>query len=1005
MADNVWTSLVQGILAFGRTRAADAVAGSFADTGNFVEALFDAFGDGEVVTQEVKDRFEELKEGIKDNKDWVKPIVDRLKPQFAEAKAGVLAAKTELETSPFTMEAAARAAIELSRFIEAIDRALDILAEELSKNEHGTIDPVLRDEIAGIGAPFRWPFEQLDALGGAASNAFDAFCEQVLGIDDATESLAERAKFDKAKRRLEFELDSHDRTTLPGGLISFESTTLTAFLDFKEDAVVGIAFETKLDAGIRSDPMLEKVLPGSANPTAESTMIQLDSKDGLTFGDGRNRVLTLPVSMSLPGVELREFKIGLPNDEDDEGADDRIEIYTTIAAKFGSAVGLMIEGAGVELTWNDAGDSPLEVSPRTPTGIGVSVDAGIVGGGGYIRRADTEYSGILDLKVAGFQLTAIGLMNTDPFSFVVIMSVRFSPQIQLGMGFTLDGLGGILAVDRTVSTDALRQGIQDGTANTLLFPDDPLAAAFTIIDKVRTIFPAEEGSFAVGPIAEIGWGSEAALLSAKIGVVLRLPDPVLILLGAVRIAVPSTKVDPQFTIVDLNAEVYGEFTPEYLLFMIGLSNSQVVGFSISGDVGLYIRWAGGADFAISVGGFFPDFDAPAPLQGMRRISVDLSPNKMVSLRASGYFALTTNSVQFGARIDMEARVGPARGEGWIGMDALFKWAPRFYFEIRLDLGISISVWGVDFFRVSFTGTLKGTTPWSIEGTASVGILWWDFDFDLGPYVWGARDTSQLPTVSPTGLIAEALREDSAWTMLLPTGTDQLARLIEDDTTPLLVHPLGSLEVKQMKVPLETRIDRVGTSRAAEPRVHLDNPRVQNAAADLVSHSEDRFAPGQFIELSDKEQINRPAYETFPAGMTVGAADGASFGPSSSVAVEWETVFPRDPSLDRIRSALLLGARDIRLAMRTSHVAMAAAQHLNPYMQAEAPDDPIDLADAGLREVRTRDDLAAVAGLEGVRTYTHAVEAIADLGGAIGADGRDGPYAAAGHVLVTPGAGS
>ncbi len=41
-----------------------------------------------------------------------------------------------------------------------------------------------------------------------------------------------------------------------------------------------------------------------------------------------------------------------------------------------------------------------------------------------------------------------------------------------------------------------------------------------------------------------------------------LPDPKLILLGAVQIGVPSAKVDEKLRIVDLRAEVYGEFTPE-----------------------------------------------------------------------------------------------------------------------------------------------------------------------------------------------------------------------------------------------------------------------------------------------------------------------------------------------------------------------------------------------------------------------------------------------------------
>ena len=63
------------------------------------------------------------------------------------------------------------------------------------------------------------------------------------------------------------------------------------------------------------------------------------------------------------------------------------------------------------------------------------------------------------------------------------------------------------------------------------------------LDKVRTIFPAQEGSFVVGPIALLGWGSQAGFVVAKVGIILTLPDPKLILLGAVLIGVPSADFD------------------------------------------------------------------------------------------------------------------------------------------------------------------------------------------------------------------------------------------------------------------------------------------------------------------------------------------------------------------------------------------------------------------------------------------------------------------------------
>ncbi len=122
---------------------------------------------------------------------------------------------------------------------------------------------------------------------------------------------------------------------------------------------------------------------------------------------------------------------------------------------------------------------------------------------------------------------------------------------------------------------------------------------------------------------------------------------------------------------------------------------------------------------------------------------------------------------------------------------------------------------MDLLGVDFKGTLKGTTPWSIEGHAKVSLLFWDIEFDLGPFTWGETEHLHRPTLSPGVEAQLALMEDKAWTPKLPDGADTLVYLISDTTTPLLVHPLGALDVRQLRLPLETKIDRIG-ARASPP---------------------------------------------------------------------------------------------------------------------------------------------------------------------------------------------
>ena len=57
------------------------------------------------------------------------------------------------------------------------------------------------------------------------------------------------------------------------------------------------------------------------------------------------------------------------------------------------------------------------------------------------------------------------------------MGVHFFPKIELSYGFTLNGLGGIIALDRRLAEDELLKGIREGALNQILFPDDPIAAA------------------------------------------------------------------------------------------------------------------------------------------------------------------------------------------------------------------------------------------------------------------------------------------------------------------------------------------------------------------------------------------------------------------------------------------------------------------------------------------------------------------------------------------------
>ncbi len=967
---DVWSALAKGCLAFSHSHVGKLTETAFKDTGSLVGSLL-----GSSPAGTAKTRLEQLKKDIKDVADAAKPVIAKVEPEAKKAKDAVAKMATELGTSPFDLPAAGRAATELAYVMIALDAAMEIIAKEVAKSEPS--EPARADmekSIRDIREPWIAPFRSMAA---GASQGFDSLCKTLLGVVNAGKEFTNRLAWSREAKRLALTLSSAG----PVGMtpLNFDGISVEAFFDYKTAAKAGVALRTNLRAGLRGDKFLGKIIPDQA-PTADANQIAvtLDTKDGLTFGEGPNRRIVLPVRFSFPGVELREVAIGRPAGWDENGG--RIDFMVTIAGKLGEVLGVVAEGGGVIVRWKGDASSAFEVLPKPPTAAGLRVNAGIVNGGGYLRYDEkkSEYGGVLDLKFTSFGLTAACLIVPDPLSFVIVMGVHFLPKIELSFGFTLNGLGGIIALNRGLASDELRKGIHEGAINQILFPDDPIAAAPKILDRLSAIFPPQPGGFIIGPIAELGWGSQTGFVRAKVGVVLALPDPKLVILGTAQIVVPSPDVPEALRIVDLRLEVAAEFTPDYVWLGASLVNSKIANMTVSGDFGLLIRWNGGAAFALSAGGFFPKYTPPPEMADMRRLALEMSPPiPWLKVRAEAYFAVTSNSVQFGGRVTLIADLGAVGGKAWVGLDALFVWSPRFYFKFLVDAGIEITAFGETIAGVSFRGELSGMKPWHLEGHASITILFWDVDVDIGPIEWGDHDETVAPPISPAHIAAAALTEVAAWTPQLPPGADSLARFIEDTTTPLLVHPLGALEVKQLRVPLETEIDRIGSSPVTSRRIHLVDPKVGALDAAAVSHAKEFFAPGHFRNLTEDQQTSRVAFEEFPCGIKVAASKGATFGTPMSVTHGWETVYPHEDfgrSIERWKLGALAG-----VALRTNAVALSARQRANPY--APPTPEPLAVAPAGRVRVLRRDDLTAVGDAAEIMTTTAAESRMSELAAA------------------------
>jgi hypothetical protein len=190
------------------------------------------------------------------------------------------------------------------------------------------------------------------------------------------------------------------------------------------------------------------------------------------------------------------------------------------------------------------------------------------------------------------------------------------------------------------------------------------AATVTAFGQLDLTAP---GRIVVGPMFQVSWGDRMVSLSKA--VMAEVPDPVgRSLLGILRVAVP----DPPVPLIDLKATFAGQYDsaePSAFL-MAGPTGSHMAGVPLDGDVLVLSR--GGADsaFLLGAGGFHPAYPIPRGVPALRRLSSNLSPLPWIQLRCQGNFAVTNNTVQFGAQLSLVAEIADRGLGGLFGLDVL-----------------------------------------------------------------------------------------------------------------------------------------------------------------------------------------------------------------------------------------------------------------------------------------------------------------------------------------------
>ena len=104
-----------------------------------------------------------------------------------------------------------------------------------------------------------------------------------------------------------------------------------------------------------------------------------------------------------------------------------------------------------------------------------------------------------------------------------------------------------------------------------------------------------------------------------------------------------------------------------------------------------MNWEGSPNFALAVGGLHPAFNPPPNFPKLARIAISLASGDNPRLRCEAYFALTANTVQFGARMELYASASGFSIQGETGFDVLIQLDPfmflaEFYAQVQLKRG-------------------------------------------------------------------------------------------------------------------------------------------------------------------------------------------------------------------------------------------------------------------------------------------------------------------------------
>ena len=610
---------------------------------------------------------------------------------------------------------------------------------------------------------------------------------------------------------------------------------------------------------------------------------------GFKIGGGATLDLVLPLDLSLGPAWLDKLSLSL-------SGDDNAQLGAGVT--FGAVLGpfsVEIEDVGIAFSIRPdptskgtLGVLDIGVGFKPPKGAGFSIDADGVVGGGYlsIDPEAGEYAGALQIDIVGLGLTALGILNTkleEPGQWALYFNLSLGiPSIPLGFGFSLTGVGGLIGIGRTLDEEALLESVSDGSLDDLMFPPKPITNITRLLAEADAVFPLADGEYVFGPMVQITWGIPS-LITGELGILLALPAGEIAVLGSVEALLPV----PEAPLLELHMDVAGIIDLAEGTFMIKASiyDSKVIGLELSGDMAMYARVGSAPYFLLSVGGYNPAFKpatVPTSITSLSRMRGQLSLGSIVNIVVESYFAVTSNTLQFGGALLVEASatvLGTTyTAAGWFEIDVLLRFTP---FAIIADAsaGVTVRAGGRELAGVTLSLHLEGPEPWYAVGQATFKFFGINVNF---PVEVGSAQGSELPeTVDVLDELVSAMGLVAAWgpggdtsalqsmvTLAEPAPAEETQA---EETDVLWVWPDSTVEVRQNVAPLNRTIDTYGKF-VPSGKTQFDIEAVGFGARPSADYTvlTDYFAPADFLKMGKTDKLSGPSFELWDAGVAYGS---------------------------------------------------------------------------------------------------------------------------------------